>query len=140
MLQVFEITQRGLTNRDSLSQVEWLIFVVDYLESVSTFQGWDHFFSYNMDWYPKVLELLESADDKASLAVLHNYEEHFKKLGVDFTSEAIDNFLTNPPVGYLESCSDWRDEFVNLHNQRWKLITEYFKSKGVEIEAEYYDD
>ncbi|WP_322114539.1 hypothetical protein, partial [Vibrio parahaemolyticus] len=131
MQNVDEILDKGLTNTELLTEEEWLIFVVAYLESVTDMEGWDHFFTYNMSWYPILTNILQLASDAASLEIIENYKQHFINLGVSFHPEAIDSFLASANNGYYESCPDWRELFSEVSEQRWLKIRAYFSSCGI---------
>ncbi|HDM8184996.1 TPA: hypothetical protein P0E26_001689 [Vibrio harveyi] len=133
MLNVEDIFDKGLTNTELLTEDEWLIFVVAYLESVADMEGWDHFFTYNMNWYPILTNSLELASDETSLKIIENYKQHFAKLGVNFHPESIDSFLVSAESGYYESCPDWRELFSGVSEQRWYKISAYFSSRGIKI-------
>lgn len=116
------ILDKGLTDESALSEKEKLVFSVAYLESIADMEGWDHFFTYSMRLYPNVIKLLKLTNDQASLNILYDYEEHFKKLGVNFAPKEIDIFLTKAPESYFNSCPDWRELFDQASKDRWAKI------------------
>ncbi|EOK5797836.1 hypothetical protein ACM6VE_004580, partial [Vibrio parahaemolyticus] len=133
MLKVDEVLDKGLTNFELLTEDEWLIFVVAYIEIVADMEGWDHFFTYNMDWYPVLVKSLQLSGDDVSLEILQNYEQHFANLKVSFDAKSIDTFLASASSRYLNSCPDWRELFSDAAEQRWLKIEAYFRSHGVKI-------
>ncbi|EMX0314443.1 hypothetical protein AAFZ98_004599 [Vibrio parahaemolyticus] len=133
MLNIDEILDKGLTNIELLTEDEKLIFVVVYLESVADMEGWDHFFTYNMNWYPVLIKSLQLASDETSLKIIENYKQHFIKLGVNFHAESIESFLASAGGSYLENCPDWRELFAEASEQRWLKIEAYFSNRGVKI-------
>ena len=135
VLDVEGVFEKGMSDQNSLSENEWLIYVVSYFEYMADAEGWDHFFTYFMPWYQKLSRGLKLAGDFGSLQVLKDYENHFTKLGVNFTSKAIDEFLTTASNEYLDSCPDWRDQFSDLGDQRWELISRYYRNIGVELKT-----
>ena len=135
MLFVDEIVEKGLTNLSGLSDEERPIYYLAYLEQVANLEGWDFFFTYNMDSYPLVKKLLVSAGDFSSLKVLKSYEDHFKALGIKFSSKDIDGFLLQASETYYRSCPDWRAMFSKLYRKRWKLVSKYYGSLGLELKT-----
>ncbi|WP_220718578.1 hypothetical protein [Agarivorans litoreus] len=133
MQNVDEVLDKGLTNTELLTEEEWLIFVVAYLESIADMEGWDHFFTYNMNWYPILANSLQLVSDEESLKIIENYKLHFAKLGVDFHPESIDSFLVSANSSYYENCPDWRELFSEVSEQRWLKIRAYFSSRGIKI-------
>ena len=134
-MDIEEIIDRGLSDEASLSETERLVYSVAYLESVSDMEGWDQFFTHSMGLYPALTKLLKLSGDFQSLSVVKNYKEHFKKNGVKFESKDIDRFLTNISNEYLDSCPDWREQFSDLSEQRWDLISRYFFSIGIKLQC-----
>ena len=133
MLFVEEIVDKGLTNLSDLTDEERPIFYLAYLEQVADMEGWDFFFTYNMDSYPLVKQLLVSSGDFNSLKILKSYEDHFRELGVKFSSKEIDDFLLEASEAYYLSCPDWRAMFSKIHSERWKLVSKYYGSIGIEL-------
>lgn len=133
MLFVEEIVDKGLRSISNLNDEERPIYHLAFLEQVAAIEGWDFFFIYNMDSYPLVKQLLISSGDFNSLKVLKNYEDHFKSLGVKFSSKEIDDFLLNASEVYYRSCPDWRDMFSKIHSERWNLVAKFYGSTGVEL-------
>ncbi|MGD8113131.1 hypothetical protein [Vibrio sp. NTOU-M3] len=133
MQNVDEILDKGLTNTELLTEEEWLIFVVAYLESIADMEGWDHFFTHHMNWYPILINSLKLASDEASLKIIENYKQHFVILGVNFNPESIDSFLASANSSYHESCPDWREQFSEASEQRWLKIGSYLSSHGIKI-------
>jgi hypothetical protein len=133
MLFVEEIVDKGFTNVSGLTGEEKPIFYLAYLEQVADMEGWDFFFTYNMDSYPLVKQLLVSSGDFNSLKVMKSYEDHFRELGVKFISKEIDDFLLEASEGYYLSCPDWRAMFSKIYSERWKLVSKYYGSIGVEL-------
>jgi len=134
-LNVEEILDKGIENESCLDENEVLIFSVGYLESIADMEGWDHFFTYSMHLYSSLCKALKLAGDFASLKVIENYKSHFQSLGVPFEAKKIDIFLTNATDQYYSSCPDWREEFSILADQRWSLLTDFFRTEGVQIET-----
>ncbi len=133
MLFVDEVVDKGHRNTSTLSDEEKPIYYLAYFEQVADMEGWDFFFTYNMDTYHLVKKLLIAAGDFNSLKILKNYEDHFEKLGVKFSSKEIDNFLLNASETYYKSCPNWRDMFSQIYSERWKLVSKYYGSIGVEL-------
>ncbi|MFT6029438.1 MAG: hypothetical protein ACI8O8_001174 [Oleiphilaceae bacterium] len=133
MLFVEEIVEKGLINLSGLTDEERPIFYLAYLEQMADMEGWDFFFLYNMDSYPIVKQLLASSGDFNSLKVLKSYEDHFRELGVKFSSKEIDDFLLEASETYYHSCPDWRAMFSKIYSERWKLVSKYYGSIGVEL-------
>ena len=133
MLFIDEIVERGLTHLSSLTDEEKPIFYLAHLEQLADIEGWDFFFIYNMDKYPLVKQLLLASGDFSSLKVLKNYEDHFKELGIQFSAKEIDHFLLHASGEYYASCADWRAQFSTLYSERWKLVSKYYGSIGVEL-------
>lgn len=135
VIDVFEILDRGIDNEKNLSESEWPIFIVSYLESIADMEGWDHFFTYSMNWYPALSQALEMVGDTKSLKVIESYVQSFKKLGVKFDAESIDEFLLKAPDEYFESCPDWREEFTELAENRWKHFSNYYESDDIQLKT-----
>lgn len=133
MLFVDEIVEKGLTHFSDLSDEEKPVFYLAYLEQMASLEGWDFFFIYNMDSYPLVKQLLLASGDFSSLKVLKSYEDHFKDLGIKFSSKYIDEFLLKASETYYSSCPDWRGQFSTHYSNRWKLVSKYYGSIGVEL-------
>ncbi|WP_421910616.1 hypothetical protein [Marinobacter sp.] len=134
-LSVDQIFDKGMHDEASLSEDEWPIFAVAYLESVADMQGWDHFFTYNMEWCPLVTRILKLSGDLQSLRVIEDYRKHFEHLGVGFEADEIDQFLAGVSHAYLDECPDWREEFTQLANTRWELIAQYCRNVGVNLQT-----
>jgi len=132
---VDEILNKGLEDEDRLTKNELLIYSVAYFESLADIEGWDHFYTYSMRLYPSLLKILKLTGDIESLRILKDYENHFEKLGVKFAPEDIDQYLTTATNEYLESCPDWREQFSELGDNRWKLISSYLKLQGIELKT-----
>ena len=79
-LTVDEILDKGISDETKLSEQDWPIFAVAYLESISDMEGWDHFFTYSMEWYPLVLRALKLAGNFNSLKLLIIIESTLKAL------------------------------------------------------------
>tara|TARA_Y100000310_G_C20176630_1_gene576113 strand:- start:13 stop:390 length:378 start_codon:yes stop_codon:yes gene_type:complete len=122
-LDVDEILDRGLRDETSLSELEWPIFAVAYLESVADMEGWDFFFIYCMEWCPLVIRILE------------NYRKHYLSFGVDFTAYQIDRFLQTASDAYFSGCCDWREEFTEVAEIRWALIAQHYRSVGINLQT-----
>lgn len=135
IIDVFEVLQKGIDNENSLSELEWPIFVVSYLESIAEMEGWDHFFTYSMKWYPKLSQALEMIDDFSSIKVIESYVEHFKVRLIKFEARSINVFLTNASDEYFELCPDWREEFTALGDTRWRRFTDYYESIDVQLKT-----
>ncbi|MGF1862082.1 hypothetical protein [Photobacterium profundum] len=135
VLDVEDILDKGVAQESSLTDIEWPIYIVAFFEYIADAQSWDHFFTYFMYWLPKLKQTLKLAGDMQSLLILKDYEGHFSKLGVKFTSNEIDHFLTSASNEYLDSCPDWREEFEACSIQRWSLISIYYSSIGVELKT-----
>ncbi len=133
MLFIDEIVEKGLIHLSRLTDEEKPIFYLAYLEQLADMEGWDFFFIYNMDQYPLVKQLLLASGDFSSLKVLKNYEDHFKKLGIKFSPKEIDDFLLHASEEYYASCVDWRGQFSTLYPNRWKLVSKYYGSIGIEL-------
>jgi hypothetical protein len=135
-MNVYEVGQKGLENVASLTEMEWPIYIVSYFECIADMEGWDHFYLYNMEWYPLLVDFLEQACDQASLSVLRDYEHHFVRLDVGFNSIEIGGFLNAPPKDYLANCPDWRDKFEVTSAQRWKLIQLHYNSHDIKLDLD----
>ena len=133
MLFVDEIVDKGLRHSSDLTDEEKPIYYLAYLEQVADMEGWDFFFIYNMDSYPLVKQLLISSGDFNSLKILKSYEDHFRALGVTFSSKEIDEFLLKASEAYYLSCPDWRAMFSKVYSERWKLISKYYGSIRLEL-------
>ena len=134
-LNVDAVLDKGLGSEADLSDLERSIFVVAYFESISDMEGWDHFFTYSLKWYPDLQRALEAAGDLGSLKVLRSYETHLSSLGVPLDAESIDTFLTKASTEYFDSCPDWREQFSEKMEERWKLISAHYSSIGVQLET-----
>lgn len=134
-LSVEGILDKGLESESLLSELEWPIFVVAYLESIADMEGWDHFFTYNLAWYSQLLDILRLSGDFRSLGIIKDYENHLIKHGVEFKQESIDAFLTKAPDDYFDSCPDWREQFQSNSESRWKLIERYYSDKGLRVKT-----
>ncbi|MGY5734028.1 hypothetical protein ACXHP7_06990 [Vibrio chemaguriensis] len=134
-IDIDSILDKGLSQEENLTDVEWPVFVLAYFESIADMEGWDHFFTYSMKWYSAMYDLLRRANDFNSLRILQDYKNHFSQLGVEFTAQAIDNYLTEASDDYFTNCPDWRDKFNDYSEQRWELVSEYYKSIGVELKT-----
>ncbi|BCE01997.1 DMP19 family protein [Marinicellulosiphila megalodicopiae] len=135
ILKVDDILDKGLEDENSLDHDEKLIYSVAYLESIADMQGWDHFFTYTMEYYPDLIKLLKLSEDSVSLNILENYRNHFKEMGVSFNPESIENFLCTATDEYLMKCPDWREEFTEVYSHRWKLIANYCAKIGVQLKT-----
>ena len=131
----YTILDKGFENEESLNSDEWTIFIILYFESLADMEGWDHFFSYKMNWYPILIETLDLIKDTESLSVINNYKKHITDQNIEFTSEAIDTFLLNADDKYFDSCPDWREDFSDLSGKRWELLSQYFNKSGLKIKA-----
>ncbi|WP_296050439.1 hypothetical protein [uncultured Alteromonas sp.] len=134
-LDVDEILDRGLRVEASLSEQEWPIFAVAYLESVADMEGWDFFFIYRMEWCPLIIRILKLSGDFQSLRILENYRKHYLTLGVDFTADQIDRFLQTASDTYFSGCCDWREEFTEVAEIRWALIAQHYRSVGINLQT-----
>ena len=134
-LTVDEILDKGISDETKLSEQEWPIFAVAYLESIADMEGWDHFFTHSMEWYPLVLRALKLSGDFNSLKIIDNYRKHFESFGVDFEATEIDKFLCFASDKYFSECADWREEFSQAAEQRWKLINQYYLNVGVVLKT-----
>lgn len=134
-MDVEEVLDKGLEDESGLSEVELQVFSVAYLESVADMEGWDHFYTYSMHLHPIMTSLLLSAEDRASLKVIQDYEKHFSELGVAFNVKEIDAFLSSASESYYSSCPDWREEFSLLSDQRWDKIVSYLNGQGIKLKA-----
>lgn len=117
-LTVDEILDKGISDETKLSEQEWPIFAVAYLESIADMEGWDHFFTHSMEWYPLVLRALKLSGDFNSLKTIDNYRKHFESFGVDFEATEIDKFLCFASDKYFSEYADWREEFSQAGEQR----------------------
>ena len=134
-LDVDKILDKGLRDEASLSEQEWPIFAVAYLESVANMEGWDFFFTYRMEWYPLVIRTLKLSGDFQSLRILENYRKHYRSLGVDFTPDQIDRFLQTASDAYFSGCGDWREEFTQVAEIRWALIAQHYRGVGINLQT-----
>ncbi|NRB81901.1 MAG: hypothetical protein HRU38_25135 [Saccharospirillaceae bacterium] len=134
-LNIENILDKGIDDEKSLSKLERSVFVVVYLESIADAQGWDHYFTYSMNLYDELELILTNCNDQLSLAVLNDYKGHFNDLNVNFSSVAIDDFLSKANHEYFDNCSDWREEFEKCFEQRWSLISAYFLNLGISVET-----
>jgi len=134
-LSVDEVLDKGLNDQSNLSDLEWPVFVVAYLESVADMQGWDHFFTYNMEWCPLVVRILKLSGDLQSLRVIEGYRKHFENLGVNFEADEIDQFLAGASDEYFDECQDWSEEFTQVADTRWELIAQHCLSVGVNLQT-----
>jgi|TARA_Y100001968_G_scaffold231264_1_gene214051 hypothetical protein len=134
-LDVDKILDKGLRDEASLSEQEWPIFAVAYLESVANMEGWDFFFTYRMEWYPLVIRTLKHSGDFQSLRILENYRKHYRSFGVDFTPDQIDRFLQTASDAYFSGCGDWREEFTQVAEIRWALIAQHYRGVGINLQT-----
>ena len=134
-LDVDKILDKGLRDEASLSEQEWPIFAVAYLESVANMEGWDFFFTYRMEWYPLVIRTLKLSGDFQSLRILENYRKHYRSLGVDFTPDQIDRFLQTASDAYFSGCGDWREEFTQVAEIRWALVAQHYRGVGINLQT-----
>ena len=135
MLDIDKILDKGLEPNCSLNDNEILVFALAYLESVADMEGWDHFFTYNMDLYPNAIKILKLAGDFESLKVLNDYKKHFIDLGIQFNPTDIDYFLASASPQYFDFSPDWRELFSDLSEKRWELISAYFKRNNIKIKT-----
>lgn len=135
MLNVDDILDKGLEAEEALTENERLIYAVAYLESIADMEGWDHYFTYDMKWYPLLIDLLRRAGDFRSLGIVNDYKKHFDELGVGFEAKEIDFFLCEASDDYFDTCPDWRELFSDMSEQRWRLIAAYFKNIGVNVKT-----
>lgn len=134
-LSVDEILDKGLSYQSNLSEHEWPVFAIAYLESVADMQGWDHFFTYNMEWCPLVVRILELSGDLQSLRIIEDYRKHFEKSGVAFEAGEIDQFLVKASDAYFDECPDWCEEFAQVANTRRELIAQHCRSVGLNLKT-----
>ena len=125
------VYDRGLSDAESLSREERLVYLLVDLEICMDMEGWDHFFmSSGMHYYREFVDGLRAAGDTASPEVLQDYERHFRERGVPFEADAIDSFLCDAPDSYFESLRDWREDYSRLSEIRWQKVTEYLDRHG----------
>ncbi|MDM5131958.1 hypothetical protein OB962_13300 [Aeromonas piscicola] len=134
-LTVDEILDKGISDETKLSEQDWPIFAVAYLESIADMEGWDHFFTHSMEWYPLVLRALKLAGDFNSLKIIDNYRKHIESFGVGFEATEIDKFLCFASDKYFSECADWHEEFSQAAEQRWKLINQYYLNVGAALKT-----
>ena len=133
VFDVFDITNKGIGNPDKVTESEWPIFVVSYLESIADMEGWDHFFTYSMQWYDSLCAALEMIEDSKSLKIIENYVQHFGELGIHFDAKSIDSFLESATDEYIETCRDWREEFSTASEKRWELLAEFYRKRNIKL-------
>ena len=131
----YSIVDKGFENEDNLNRNEWKIFIISYFESLMDMEGWDHFFSYKMEWYQLLVETLNEINDEKSLNIIYKYKKHVTDQNIEFTSQAIDDFLCNADEADFDSCPDWRAEFSDLMDKRRELVALHFKKMGITLKA-----
>ena len=135
-LDIDAVYRRGLADAKSLTPEERLVFLIVDIQICADMEGWDHFFVYSgMQYYQELIAGLKAAGDVESLEVLQDYEQHFRERGIAFESEAISDFLRDPPPEYLSSCRDWREDYTRLTDVRWKKVQDYLSSHGYTVMA-----
>lgn len=134
-LDTVDIFHRGNENLSSLHGAERLVFMLQDFDLLMEMEGWDHFFIYDhyFAWYSEFKEWLNTIDDRRSLAVLEDYERHLVDRGISLLPEAIDEFLSLQDDAYLNSCPDWREQFLELTKYRWARARAYLRGEGLEL-------
>ena len=135
VLTVVEILDKGLQREESLSEIEWPIYIVAYFESIMNMEGWDHFFTHNMKWLPQLKKFLSVVGDFESMKVIQSYKKHFEELGIHFSTQEIEAFLAQATDEYLDNCPDWCEQFDNAYEHRWELICKHYNSLGITVKT-----
>ena len=127
--------QRGLSSRSSLDEAELFVFAVMHLENLMDMQGWEHFFCspQSAALYPNLKTGLAEADDRASLAVLEDFERYLWANRVPLVPASIDRHFTALDDATLSALPDWRARFAGVAEQRWEAISAHLKSIGIAL-------
>ena len=135
VLDPMEISKRGSPDLKNLSQPERFVYLIMTLEALMDMEGWDHFFAYAhyMQHYRELKDGLRAAGDVASVEVLDDYENQFKKWDVPFESDAISEFLNSAPESHFKSSREWRDDFSRLTEARWQIVEGYLSKQGLKL-------
>jgi hypothetical protein len=127
--------KRGLNSRTSLDDAELFVFAVMELEALMDMEGWEHFFCspQSAGLYPTLKMWLAAAEDRASLAVLEDFERYLEANRVPMAPASIDQHLTTLDAASLAGLPDWRSRFAAVVEQRWDAISTHLKSLGIEL-------
>jgi hypothetical protein len=127
---------RGLRDPEGLTVAERLVFILMEFEALMDMEGWDHFFTSTWSrYYPELKRGLAAAGDLESLEVLEDYEQHLRERNVALEPGAIDAFIVAQSDDYFRECRDWRDDYSELSEQRWRKVREHLGTLGLELQA-----
>jgi hypothetical protein len=133
-LDADEVLQRGLSDCESLSLLERLVFLLLEFEVLMDMEGWDDFFTSRWSaYYPELKQGLVLAADEKSVEILDDYETHLKGHGVVLEPSALDKFLCSRENQYFVNCRDWRDDYAKLGSHRWSKVREFLRSHDVSL-------
>jgi hypothetical protein len=134
-IELVSTYQRGLSSRSSLDEAELFVFAVMDLENLIDMEGWEHFFCSPQAaaLYPNLKTGLTEADDRASLAVLEDFERYLRANRVPLGPASIERHFTTLDDASLSALPDWRARFAEVVEQRWEAISAHLKSIGIEL-------
>lgn len=129
-----QVYQRGLEEFDALSKEERLVFLLMDLETCMCMEGWEHFFTTDkVDHYAEMKAGLKAAGDRSSLEVIEDFEQHLRSNGVPMEADAIESWACAQGDDYFANCRDWREDFEELTEVRWKKIKASLKKHGINL-------
>lgn len=128
-----DVYERGLRDLSSLQGAERLVFMLQDFDNLMEMEGWVHFFIYENDfiWYFEMKEWLQIIGDRASLAVLEDFEAQLKAHGVPLSPSEFEGFLSSGGDVYLRACPDWEAQYCELRSTRWARASAYLESQGL---------
>src|SRR5271166_6358426 len=131
VLDAMDIYERGLRDLSSLKGRERLVFMLQDFDNLMEMEGWEHFFLYecHFAWYSEMKEWLSTIGDRASLAVLGEFETHLQGRGVPLSPSAFESFLNSGGDAYLRAYPDWRSKYCELRGTRWARASAYLESQ-----------
>ncbi|MGV3723259.1 MAG: hypothetical protein ACO1SX_20355 [Actinomycetota bacterium] len=94
ILDAYQVYDRGLADPDALTPEERLVYLLLEVEICADMEGWDHFFTMEQVRYLGELKAgLKAVGDRASFAIIEDYEQCFAAHGVAMEAEAVGEFL-----------------------------------------------
>jgi hypothetical protein len=133
-LDPLPVYSRGLADPNSLTPHERMVYLLIDLEALMDMEGWDEFFtSHVVRDQEELKSALKMIGDFDSLEVIEHYERHFSEHDVAFEPQAIDSFLCRCGPDYLRNCRDWRKDYSQFTEARWRKVSEFLHQRGIEL-------
>jgi hypothetical protein len=135
ILDPMDIYDRGLRDLSCLQGPDRLVFMLHDFDNLMEMEGWDHFFLYehHFFWYSEMKDWLRTIGDKASLAVLQDFESHVRVHGVALVPPEFESFLNAGGDAYLRTGPDWRMQYCELRPARWAQASAYLEGQGLRL-------